>query len=85
MEMKEKIKIRLEIAKFKVLYFAGVLGAASFLINSYEKIVIIFGHPKLSNYTIAILIVVLIGYGVAGIVKNIRILSNIDERMKNER
>ena len=54
--MEEKIKIRLEIAKFKVLYFAGVLGAASFLINSYEKIVVIFGYPKLSNYGVGLLV-----------------------------
>lgn len=82
MNIDDRIKIRVDIAKFKVLYFAGVIGAVSFLINSYEKIVAIFGHPKISNLTITSLIVVLLGYGMAGIVKNITILSDIDERIK---
>jgi len=42
MEIKEKIKIGLEIAKFKVLYFAGVLSAGSFLVINYRKFVDFF-------------------------------------------
>lgn len=84
MEAKERIKIRVDIAKFKVVYFAGVVGASAFLVNSYDKIVAIFGHPKQLNYIIATFIIFLITYGIAGIIKNITILAKIDERLKNE-
>ena len=84
METKEKIKIRVDIAKFKVLYFAGVVGASAFLVNSYDKIILIFGHPKESNYLVSIFMIFLITYGIAGIIKNITTLSKIDERLKDE-
>ena len=82
MEMKEKIKIRLEIAKFKVLYFAGVLSAGSFLVINYQKFVDFFGSSIYFKVGVVGVVSVLFFYGLAGITKNIRILTNIYEDRK---
>ena len=84
MDMKEKIKIRLEIAKFKVLYFAGVLRAGSFLVVNYRKFVDFFGSSVYFKVGIVGVVSVLFFYGLAGITKNIRILTSIYEEIGNE-
>ncbi len=86
MEMKEKIEIHLEIAKFKVLYFAGVLSAGSFLVINYQKFVDFFGSSSSIYFKVGVVgvVSVLFFYGLAGITKNIRILTNIYEEIGNE-
>ena len=82
MEVKEKIKIRGNIAKFKVLYFAGVLSATSFLMINYQKFVYFFGKSLYLKGIVVGVVSILFFYGLAGITKNIRILTTIDEEMK---
>ncbi len=78
----ENIKVRVDIAKFKVLYFAGVLGASSFLFDKYKKILSLFGHPNITRFIIIFFILLLLFYGIAGIIKNIMILTKIDKELK---
>ena len=78
----EKVKIRADIAKFKVLYFAGVVGAGSYMIINYQKFIDFFGKESDFKKVIYVLVFIFFAYGIAGIIKNIRILTFIDEEMK---
>ena len=86
-ELKEKIKIRIEIAKFKILFFIGVIGAGSYIVINYQKVLDFVCDPQSKNiHLIKIVIYIITGflfsYGVAGIVKNLQILSKIEEEIK---
>ena len=84
MNTTDKLKLRLDVAKFKVLYFVGVVSACGFLVTNFGKFVDFFGNTHFGKYGIVLIVNLLFLYGVAGIVKNVRILTEIGERLKDE-
>jgi hypothetical protein len=80
----DKIKILIEIVKFKIIFFTGVIAGSSYMILNFQDFVTFFGGSKISNVVTISIINILYTYGVIGIIKNLRSLSRIERKFKDE-
>ena len=73
----ENEKILVDILKFKIMIFTGVLGSGIYLILNVNKLV-----EFVSLFLIKLVVVLLINYGAFGFLKNVIELNKILQKLK---
>ena len=77
--MIEKIKLQIEIIKIKLLFFVGVVGAGSYLLDKIETYEKYFNHFVLLGGSYGLLL-----YGSMGIIFNMILLNKKYTELDNE-
>ena len=73
----------IEITKFKITIFMGILAGAGFLSINCDKIAKNLGFN--SNLLVWIVIYIFITYGISGFLINLKTLSSLQNKLKEEK